>query len=209
VYKIVLLCYYHVDVVTHPGVPRAMLPAPSFPKEVPLTRSLKRSREAENFDGVLQSIETKYGIPVLTEAQRVGWSPSRRNTDLAKCLAVMRHLFWKNADVLGDRLDMFDNLTRKQQTLQALLALVEEVSGSNDTSPIKLSPIKESPPRKKISPNKIWEYRSSSGEDSMLTSFTSNASRSGVSTTTSVTEYDPSPPSSGQKQADWDYESLF
>jgi hypothetical protein len=175
-----------------------MPPSPLFPKEVQLTRSLKRSTEAENFDGVLQSIETKYGIPVLTEVQRVGWSPSRRNTDLGKCLSVIRHLFWKDAHVLGDRLKMFDKLPRKQQTLQVLLALVEEVSGSNDTSPIKLSPIKESsPPKKKISPNKIWDYRSSSGEDTMLTSFTSNVSRSGASTNTSMTEADPFPPSSG------------
>jgi len=50
----------------------------------PQTRNLKRSREGENFDSLIQKIQDSYGIQLATEAQEMAWSPSTRANDLGK-----------------------------------------------------------------------------------------------------------------------------
>lgn len=146
---------------------------------VPQVRGLKRSREGENFDGLLQQIQDKHGIMLADEAQKMCWSPSKRANELGKCLAKMRQLYWRSPDMLSQSLELFDNLESTQHTVHNLLRIVEDLPKSGRPSPTKL----------------FTEYRSSSGEDTEAnTSFTiSSAEKSNLTTSTERSPPSPRP----------------
>lgn len=142
----------------------------------PQTRGLKRSREGENFDSLLQKIQDNYGIQLAAEARQMAWSPSKRANDLGKCLTKMRQLYWRSPDMLAQRLELFENLDNSQHTLKVLLSVVGDQNKSGGPSPTKM----------------FMEYRSSSGEDTEATSHTVSPSEGSL--LTAPTERSPPSP---------------
>lgn len=171
-----------------------------------LTRSLKRSREGENFDLILRKLERDHGLPLWAEAQQIGvtgWSPSRRSlqSEAARCLSVMRQVFWRNPSAFGQALELFEQMSSTQQNLQTLLSLMEAQSSSNISPPKRISPSKTSPTKathgSALAQEVAWKYRSNSEVESVVTSATSSRSTSGGTDGTSFTEVEASPPSPG------------